>query len=106
MCVYTGVREGTQEAEILCMSRSLYIHTPRHVNIFICKRSIAIVASSWKRAPSEIFACDYQPPLSIMTAQIQYSGHMALKVSIDRTLLKLKLQKSCIKNIFNEKKVN
>lgn len=55
--------------------------------------SITIVASSLKLTPSEIFACDYQPPLSIMTAQIQYSGHMALKLSIDRNLLKLKLQK-------------
>jgi hypothetical protein len=28
-----------------------------------------------------------------MRAQIQYSGHMALKLSIDRNLLKLELQK-------------
>lgn len=55
--------------------------------------SITILASSLKLTPSEIFACDYQPPLSIMMAQIQYSGHMAMKLSINRNLLKLKLQK-------------
>lgn len=55
--------------------------------------SNTIVASSLKLTPSEIFACDDQPPLSVTTAQIQYSGHMALKLSIHRNLLKLKLQK-------------
>ena len=69
----------------------IYIH--RYINIFIYKMSITIVVSSLKLTPSEIFAYDYQSPLSIMTAQIQYSGHMALKLSIDRNLLKLKLQK-------------
>lgn len=101
MC--TGPREGMREAEIFAP----VIHNHVRINPRICKMRATVVASSWELAPSEIFARDYEPPLSIMTAQIQYSGHMALKLSIDRNLLKLKLQKkSCIKYIFNEKEVN
>lgn len=71
-----------------------------HIHVLIYKMSVTAVGSALKLTASEILACDYQPPLSITAAQIQYSGHMALKLSIDRNLLKLKLQK-VVSNIYS-----